>query len=203
MSTTTVSPPVPGFLSMATFHRLTVDQYHQMIANGILGEEDPVELLEGYLVTKMPRSTEHDFAIRVLEKRLHRLVPDAFTVSSQCAATLMESEPEPDFTVARGDESLYRHRHPAPADTALVIEVSALSFLRDRTDKARIYARAGIRVYWVVNVVDKVIEVYTQPSGPTPSPAYGKRDDYPVGTAVPVVLDGQAIGTIPVADVMG
>lgn len=202
MSTTTADPPVPGFLSMATFHRLTVDQYHQMIANGILGEEDPVELLEGYLVTKMPRSPEHDFALRVLEKRLHRLVPDTFTVSSQCAATLMESEPEPDFTVARGDESLYRHRHPAPADTALVIEVSASSLLRDRTDKARIYARADIPVYWVVNVVDKVIEVSTQPSGPTQSPAYGKRDDYSVGTVVPVVLDGQTIGTIAVADAM-
>lgn len=54
------SPPVPDFLSHATFYRLTVEQYHQMIANGILGEEDPVELLEGYVVTKMPRSPEHD-----------------------------------------------------------------------------------------------------------------------------------------------
>jgi ATP-dependent exoDNAse (exonuclease V) alpha subunit len=65
MSTTApASPPVPGFLSHATFHRLTVDQYHEMIRNGILGEDDPVELLEGYLVTKMPRSPEHDYAIQ-------------------------------------------------------------------------------------------------------------------------------------------
>lgn len=198
----TSSPPVPGFLSMATFHRLTVDQYHQMIANGILSEEDPVELLEGYLVTKMPWSPEHDFAIRVLDNRLHRFVPDTYTISGQCATTLQESEPEPDFTVARGDESLYRHRHPAPADTALVIEVSASSLLRDRTDKARIYSRAAIPVYWVVNVIDKVIEVYTQPSGQTAAPTYDQREDYPIGTTVPVVLDGQTVGTIAVDEVM-
>ena len=204
MSTTTpASPPVPGFLSMATFHRLTVDQYHQMISAGILTEEDPVELLEGYLVTKMPRSHEHDYALRALDKRLQRLIPDTFTVGDQCAATIQESEPEPDFTVARGDESLYRHKHPGPADTVLVIEVSASSLHRDRTDKARIYARAGIPVYWVVNVVDKVIEVYTQPSGATAAPAYAKCDTFAVGTAVPVVLDGNTVGAIPVAEVMG
>ena len=203
MSTTiSTSPPVPGFISQATFHRLSVDQYHQMIQQGILTEDDPVELLEGYMVTKMPRSTEHDFAIRAIERRLHRFVPDTFTISSQCAATLQNSEPEPDFSIARGNESLFRQRHPGPSDTALVIEVSASSLLRDRTDKARIYARAGIPVYWVVNVVDKIIEVYTLPSGPGNAPAYAKRDDYPVGTSVPVVLDGNTVGTIAVAEVM-
>jgi Uma2 family endonuclease len=202
MSATSASPSVPGFLSMATFHRLTVEQYHRMIENGILTEEDPVELLEGYLVHKMPRSPEHDRAIRALDKRLQRLVPDTYTVSTQCAATIQESEPEPDFTVARGDETLFHGKHPGPADTALVIEVSASSLLRDRTDKARIYARAGIPVYWVVNVADKVVEVYTRPSGPCEAPAYAKRDDHPVGTSVPVVLDGNTVGSIAVADVM-
>ncbi len=93
-------------------------------------------------------------------------------------------------------------RHPGPADTALVIEVSASSLYYNRTDKARIYARASIPVYWVVNVIDKVIEVFTQPSGPCDSPAYSQRDEYPVGTAVPVVLDGNTVGAIPVAEIM-
>jgi Uma2 family endonuclease len=203
MSTTTpASPPVPGFVGQTTFHRLTVDQYHEMIRTGILSEEDPVELLEGYLVTKMPRSPEHDYAVSALPELLHPIVPKTFAIRGQCAATIQESEPEPDLIVARGDRTLYRHRHPGPADTALVVEVSASSLLRDRTDKARIYARASIPVYWVVNVIDKQIEVYTQPSGPGDSPAYGQRQDYPVGTAVPVVLDGATVGTIPVAEVM-
>jgi Uma2 family endonuclease len=203
MSTTTpASPPVPGFISQATFHRLSVDQYHQMIQQGILTEDDPVELLEGYMVTKMPRSPEHDYALSALSEELSPLLPRTFTLRGQCAATIQESEPEPDLVVARGDRTLYRHRHPEPSDTALVIEVSASSLQRDRTDKARIYARAGIPVYWVVNVEDKIIEVYTQPSGPGPAPAYAKRDDYPAGTSAPVVLDGNLVGTIAVTDVM-
>ncbi len=201
--TTPTSPPVPGFLGMSTFHRLTVDQYHDMIRNGILTENDAVELLEGYLVTKMPRSPEHDYTISALSDELLRLVPRTFALRGQCAATIQDSEPEPDLVIARGDRALYRHRHPGPADTVLVIEVSASSLHHDRTDKGRIYARAGIPVYWVVNVADKVIEVYTQPSGPCETPAYARRDDYAVGAAVPVVLDGATVGTIPVAEVLG
>jgi Uma2 family endonuclease len=204
MSTTqSTSPPVPGFLSHATFHRLTVAQYHRMIENGILGDDDPVELLEGYMVTKMPRSPEHDSALSVLQEEVARLLPSGFTARGQCAATIQESEPEPDLVIARGNRALYRHRHPGPADTALVIEVSASSLARDRSDKARIYARASIPVYWVVNVVDKQIEVFTQPSGPGDSPAYAKQDVFAVGSRVPLVLDGNTVGTIAVADMMG
>ena len=85
MSTSTpASPHVPGFISQATFHRLSVDQYHQMIQQGILTEDDPVELLEGYLVTKTPRSPEHDFALSAISSRLYRLVPATFTVRAMC-----------------------------------------------------------------------------------------------------------------------
>ena len=163
---------------------------------------DPVELLEGYLVLKLPRSVAHDFAIQTLGKRLHRLVSDDYTVSCQCAVTLADSEPEPDFAIARGPGTTYRTRHPGPDDTAVVIEVSASSLTRDRTDKARIYARGGSPVYWVVNVLDKLVEVFTEPSGPTDSPAYGQRTVYAVGQVVPVVLDGSPVGTIAVAEIM-
>jgi Uma2 family endonuclease len=83
-----------------------------------------------------------------------------------------------------------------------VVEVSTSSLHHDRTDKARIYARASIPVYWIVNVIDKVVEVYTQPSGPGDTPAYAKRDLCPIGTSVSVVLDGNTVGTIAVAEVM-
>src|SRR5688572_25876813 len=128
MSTTpTTSQPVPGFLSHATFHRVTVEKYHEMIAKGILGEDDPIELIEGYMVTKMPRSPEHDFALSAVHDLVGRMVPSGYTVRGQCAATIQDSEPEPDVVVARGDRTAFRHRHPGPADTALVIEVSASS----------------------------------------------------------------------------
>lgn len=199
----TTNHPIPGFMSRATFHQLTVDQYHRMIQAGVLGEDDPIELIEGYMVTKMPRSPEHDHALSTVQELIGAIKPVGYTVRGQCAATIQQSEPEPDVVVARGDRSLYRHRHPGPSDTALIVEVSASSLAYDRTDKARVYARAGIPVYWIVNVIDKQIEVSTQPSGPCDTPAYAQTDVFAVGTSVPVVLDGATVGTVAVADVVG
>ncbi len=73
----------------------------------------------------------------------------------------------------------------------------------ERVDLGRIYARAEIPTYWVLDYPARVIEVFTQPSGPIDSPHYSKRDRYPVGTNVPLVLDGGTVGTVAVADVLG
>ena len=201
---TTAAPPHRYYLAQSTFRRFTLDEYHKLIEIGVLLDGDPYELLEGNLVHKMSRGTPHDAAILVLNKRLVRLAPAGWEVRGQSAITLATgSEPEPDFALVRGGENTYRNRHPGPADIGLLVEVSDSSLYIDRYDKGRIYARDTIPVYWIVNVVDKVIEVYTQPSGPTETPAYAQRDDYPVGTAVPVVLDGTSVGAITVAEVVG
>jgi Uma2 family endonuclease len=201
---TSVTPPprYQPYGGLAQIRRFTVNEYHDMIRVGILREGEPCELLEGYVVLKMARGPKHDHAIRVLNSRLVRMVPPGWQVSPQTAAALDDSEPEPDFTIIRGDESAYVGRHPGPADVAIAIEVSDSSLTRDTRDKARIYARAGIPVYWVVNIPDRKVEVFTQPSGPIESPAYAQHAEYPVGSAVPVVLDGNQVGTIAVADVM-
>jgi Uma2 family endonuclease len=201
----TANPTVPVYLANATFQlgKLTVKQYHQMIAAGILPEGEPIELLEGYMVLKMSRGTPHDEALDFLDELLNPMIPAGYHYRSQRAITLSDSEPEPDYAVIRGPRVHGRGRHPLGSEVALVVEVSDSSLAIDRHDKTRVYARAGIPVYWVVNVVDKVIEVYTQPSGPTAVPAYAKRDDYKVGSTVPVFLDGNTIGTVSVADVMG
>ena len=203
MPATATRKRVPRFLGSASFRKFTLAEYHKMIEIGVLIDGEPYELLEGYLLLKMPRSPEHDFTISAISDQLYQFVPRTFSIRGQCAATIQESEPEPDLVIARGNVATYRHRHPGPTDTALVIEASASSLDRDRTDKAFIYAHASIPIYWVVNVIDRVIEVYTLPSGPSETAAYAHREDYPVGTAVPVVLDGVTVGTIPVADVMG
>ncbi len=129
--------------------------------------------------------------------------PDGSPVAQSAVTLTNNSEPEPDFVFARGDESTFRTHHPGPADIGLVVEVSNSSLAIDRDDKGSIYAANGIPVYWVVNVVDKVIEVYTWPAGTGDTAAYAKRDDCAVGASVPVVLDGNTIGTIAVSDVMG
>lgn len=196
--TTTASPP--PFKAATAFRTFTVAEYHEMIAAGILTDGDPVELLEGYLVLKMPKNPPHESAVRKLNARLVRLAPAGWVVSCQGPVTFAESEPEPDFTLARGAEADYDGRHPGPADVGLVVEVADSSLDRDRTDKVRIYARAGIPVYGVVNLVDRRIEVFTDPAGPDPH--YRTTRLFGPGAAVPVELDGGTVGTVPVDQVI-
>lgn len=203
-TTPPAAPPKRYYLAQATFRKFTLAEYHKMIADGVLQDGEPYELLEGNLVHKMSRGTKHDRAIQVLTNRLVRMAPVGWNYRSQSAITLPSgSEPEPDGALVRGDEGSYGDHHPGPGDVGLLIEVSASSLLVDRHDKGSIYAGAGVPVYWVVNVVDKVIEVYTQPTGTGEAAAYAKCDTYPVGASVPVVLDGVTVGTVSVADVMG
>lgn len=202
-TTTTPDPTALDLHAMSTFHRLTVEQYHQMIANGILPEGESIELIEGYLVEKMSRGETHDEVMDFLDRMLAGLTPTGWFLRSQRAITLEDSEPEPDYTFVRGAPVRNRGHHPLPSEIGLLIEISSSSLRLDRTHKARVYARAGIPVYWVVNVVDRQIEVFTQPSGPGDAPAYAKLEVFAVGTDVPVVLDGVTAGTVAVADVMG
>lgn len=201
---TTAPPKVPRYMARTGFRKFTLAEYHLMIRNGVLTDGEPYELLEGNLVYKMSRGSRHDSALQALAKRAYRLVPAGWDVRGQSAVTLPPgSEPEPDLAFVRGDEATYRDHHPGPTEIGLLVEVADSSLADDREDKGRIYARAGVPVYWVVNVVDKVVEVYTRPSGPADAPAYGQRDDYRPGAAVPVVLDGVTVGTVAVADLVG
>src|SRR5207248_2009497 len=92
-------------------------------------------------------------------------------------------------------------RHPGPNDLALVIEVSDTTLARDREWKGPMYARAGIRVYWIVNLNDRVVEVYTEPSGPVALPSYRQRKDYSANETVSLALP-QATIIIPVNDLL-
>jgi Uma2 family endonuclease len=176
--------------------RFSVQRYQRMIETGILTSEDKVELLENYVVLKMHRNPPHDGTIQVINKRLGRRLPPGWDLRVQLTVVLADSQPEPDFAVARGDETTYLVHHPTATDVGLVIEVANTSLLRDQRDKTRIYARGVIPVYWIVNLVDRHIEVFTQPSGPIPVPAYGSFQTYQPGDAVPIILDGQTTGTI-------
>jgi Uma2 family endonuclease len=185
--------------AMATF---SVARYQRMIEAGILTAEDKVELLENCVVLKMPRNPRHDSALqRILRPLLHAL-PAGWDLRIQSALTLADSQPEPDFAVVRGSAADYENAHPGAADVGLVIEVADSSLLRDQRDKTRIYARAGIPRYWIVNLVDQRIEVYAQPSGPAPVPAYGSFQTYQPGDTVPLVVGGSPAGTVPVANLL-
>jgi Uma2 family endonuclease len=183
--------------------RFTVAEYHEMIKAGILTDEDQVELLEGWIIPKMPRNPPHDAIIAVIHNRvLGPLLPAGWFCRGQSAVTTSDSEPEPDLAVIRGRERDYLRRHPGPKDMALVIEVADTSIRRDRTLKGRLYARAGVPVYWIVNLPGARLEVYSEPSGPTDSPAYVQRKSYGRTRTVPLLLDGTVIAEIPVPDLL-
>jgi Uma2 family endonuclease len=192
----------PPFAAFAAMRRFSVSEYHRMIQAGILDEDDKVELLEGYVVLKMARNPPHDTALQRARKRIEALARVGWDVRVQCAVTLPDSEPEPDVAVARGDESTYAARYPDPDDLGLVVEVSEATLKRDQEDKQRIYARAGVVEYWIVNLVDRQVEVYTLPSGPAADPAYANKQVYPPGTSVPLSLNGTPLGQIAVDDLI-
>jgi Uma2 family endonuclease len=182
--------------------RLEVEQYHNMIRTGILTDDDPVELLEGWLVTKMPKSPPHRITTQLTRDALAGLLPPHWYVDDQEPITTEDSEPEPDISVVRGERRQYRDRHPGAADIALVIEVSDTTLQRDRTSKKRIYARAGIAVYWIINLPEQHIEVYTRPISDAEEPNYQQREDYQIDDVVPVFLDGAEIGRLAVRDLL-
>ena len=182
--------------------RLSVDQYHEMIRSGILTDDDPVELLEGWPVFKLGKNPPPVLATRLTREAPERLLPSGWFIALQDPITTDTSEPEPDAAVVRGNPRLYFARHPSPEEVALVVEIAEATLRRDVELKSRIYAASGIPVYWIVNLPEKQLEVYTNPSGPTEQPAYRQRQVYGVGDEVLVVIDGHDVGQVPVKDLL-
>ena len=199
MSAAAVQSPTP-LLSVAGFRRFTPEHCHKLHLTGFLQEGEPIELLEGYLVEKPMRKPPHDSAIRRMTVQLPRHLPLGWWPQIQCAISLGTSEPEPDGAVLRGEVATWDARLPTATDFGIVIEVSDSSLDFDRRDKGRIYARAGIPVYWIVNVVDRQIEVYANPDPAANPPAYTASAVYAMGQSVPLVLDGVTVAQVPVTD---
>jgi Uma2 family endonuclease len=188
-------PPMP-------VKRWTVAEYHQMIENGTLKSGDPFELLEGWIVQKMSRKPPHELALDLSQEVLRALLPAEWRLRVQTAITTGDSEPEPDIVVVRNPARRYADRHPGPADIGLLVEVAESSLTHDRTTKGRIYARAGIDNYWIINVVNRQVEVYTDADSLAAEPRFvHHKDDLP-GDTIPLVLDGQEVTRIPVADLL-
>jgi Uma2 family endonuclease len=196
-SLTTTLSPAP---SDEPVFPLSVEQYHQMIDARVLTEADPVELIEGVLVYKMPKKPKHGLSIRKLQRAVESILPSRYFVQLQDPITLSRSEPEPDLVVVRGVIEDYADRHPGPADVAIVIEVADATLRRDRGMKLRAYARDGIAMYWIVNLAGRSVEIYTEPD--PAKLAYGKPRIYRNGSKVPVEIRGKKIGMIALADIL-
>ena len=180
-----------------SFWRFSVEQYHQMIQTGILDDDTPVELLNGWLISKMSQGPYHRAVLRQLRDALEPLVqttPGTWYVETQCPVTLTDSEPEPDIAVIRGTNLDYLHQHPQASDLALVVEISDSSLRRDQGLKQRIYAQAGIPTYWIVNLAARRLERHTNPQLEVSS--YADITVYTAEQRVPVVINSEVIGEL-------
>ncbi|BAZ39964.1 hypothetical protein NIES4101_59210 [Calothrix sp. NIES-4101] len=181
--------------------RFTVGQYHEMIRLGILTEDDPVELLEGLIIHKMPKNPLHRVANKLIRSAFEEIVPPGWYVDTQEPITLTDSEPEPDVAIIRGQTRDYFERHPGSEDVVLVVEIANSTLERDRNYKQRIYARAGIPIYWIVNLVERIIEIYTQPDNGEEA-IYKQRQDYDLSMQIDVVIENYKFGSLNVRDLL-
>ena len=173
-----------------------------MARAGIFADGESVELLEGWLVNKMTKRPAHRVANRKTRICLERVVLAAWSVDAQEAITTSDSEPEPDVSVVRGDTAELLDRHPTPDEVGLVVEIADTSLERDRNWKRRIYAHAGIPVYWVVNLIDRQVEVFTEPTTAGDESDYVRQAVFAASDRLPVVLDGNHVDEIAVADLL-
>lgn len=195
-------PTVPPAIPSVPVWRFSVTQYHEMLRAGILAEDDPVELLDGWLVSKMIKNPQHRLATELVREVLDGMTPQGWHVNSQEPITLSASEPEPDVSIIRGSRREYLDRHPVPADIGLVVEIADASLSRDKVLKKSLYAQAGIPVYWIVNLVERCVEVYTDPSAQGRDSDYRTRRDYASSDEIPVVLETREIARVPVRDLL-
>lgn len=151
--------------------RFTADEVLRMVDAGILAEDEPVELIEGELVVVTPQGPPHASVTTALRDRLVAAYGAGFVVREDKPLIAGESSlPEPDIAVVRGVHRDFGKRHPRGDEALLVIEVARTSLAMDRS-KAATYARAGVPIYWLLDLDAGRLEVHTDPR---PDGRYGR-----------------------------
>jgi Uma2 family endonuclease len=151
-------------MSMVRNHlRFSVARYEQMIDSGILTENDPVELIRGEIVEKMPIGNQHAACVKRLNQQFSEVFRQKITLGVQDPVRLADSEPEPDLSLLKPRDDFYVSGKPTASDVLLVVEVADTTLDYDRDIKLPLYAENGIAEYWIVNLLDRWLEVYRQP----------------------------------------
>jgi Uma2 family endonuclease len=162
-------------------HRFTTTEYYAMAEAGIFGPKLRTELIEGEIYDKMTPGPKHSFSTNDLGNEFKDRLGRRVRVWTQSPLHLGRgSVPEPDLMLLHPRRERYRSRHPAVEDVLLVIEVSDTTLAFDRTRKIPMYARAGIPEVWVVNLIDRVIETWSDPVDGT----YQEQRTYKPGESI-------------------
>src|SRR3990172_7385231 len=147
-------------------HRFDVVTYNRLISEGILREDDRVELIEGRIVDMTPIGSRHSAVVKRLNSLFTSKVQGLAIVGVQDPIQLIQeqSEPEPDITLLKFREDFYSYDLPKGEDVLLVIEVADTSLDYDKDTKIHMYAQAKIQEVWIINLLENCIEVYSSPS---------------------------------------
>jgi Uma2 family endonuclease len=149
---------------MAPHWKLSISEYHRMIAAGILQEDDRIELIEGELIDMAPIGFQHSGLTNSLIEILGYPTRGLAIASVQNPIGIgSKSEPQPDFALLKPHPDRYISRLPTAEDTLLIVEIADASLRYDREVKGPLYARAGIPEYWIVNIPERTIEVHRVP----------------------------------------
>jgi Uma2 family endonuclease len=180
----------------ARLRRFSRVEYEKLIELGVFRPGEAIELIGGALVVAEPQGAAHYTAIRKTARALEAAFGPGWDVRTQGPIGLDdESEPEPDIAVVPGSPDDYGRAHPSRP--VLTVEVAESSLALDRRHKGSLYARAGLPDYWVLNLVDQVLEVYREPT-PDPTAPFGWRyarsEVFGVATRVaPLAAPGSSI----------
>ena len=140
---------VAAEMDIDEIHRLTAEEYHQLIESGGLHEDTRVELIDGLIVDMSPKTPAHERAIGwILDCFFAQVDVARYAIRAGVPLSLGNSEPEPDLLIL--DREVPQPHHPATAE--LVVEVALSSRRRDLRVKPRLYAGAGVPVYWVIDL---------------------------------------------------
>jgi hypothetical protein len=191
MATATSLPPSTVQPSTPSLYRMSYELYERMVEHGLLGKRDKVVLLDGLLVNRRTKTPPYSTTVGRGDAILRVSIPVGWHVRTQNPVVLREgpngdSAPEPPLIVLYGNIQRYETRHPIGSDVGLVIEVATdTDAVRiDRAGMAR-YAHAGIPIACIVNIPDRSIELYTDPTGPIDDPRY---------RALATLRPGQSLG---------
>ncbi|MBI3925335.1 MAG: Uma2 family endonuclease [Armatimonadetes bacterium] len=143
----------------------TRDEYYRLGTAAVFPADERVELIHGEIVPMSPHDPLHSGAVENLSTVIHRVFGHSHCVRVQLPLSISkDSDPEPDVFVLRHELARqFRQVHTHPNQGNLVIEVARTSLAYDRLEKHSLYAEAGIPEYWIINLVDRVVEVYREP----------------------------------------